>query len=57
MTENKNDKPKREVLILTYGEYKQRINEGIPLPPGNFKIVEKDKEKFIRDVTAGEEGK
>ena len=57
MTENKNEKPKREVPALTLEEYKMMINEGKPLPKGNFKIAEKDKNRFLKDVTMGEEGR
>ncbi len=57
MTENKNANPKREVPVLTLEEYKMIINEGKRLPKGNFKIAEKDKDRFLKDVTMGEEGR
>ncbi len=54
MTENKNDKLKRVVPTITLEEYKKGIQEGKPLPPGNFKIRQEDNEEFIRLITKNE---
>lgn len=46
MTENKNEKLKRTVPVLTFAEFKQLATER-KLPPGNYKIREEDKEIFL----------
>jgi hypothetical protein len=50
MIENNNETPKRIVLVLSFEEYQQMIAERKQLPR-NFKIAEKDKNKFIRNIT------
>lgn len=54
MTENINDNPKRVVPTITLEEYKKGIQEGKPLPPGNYKIRQEDSEEFIRLITKNE---